>query len=899
MDYEISWHDKTEWDALGLLESNINGLTQEESTHRLIQYGRNKLPQPYKRSRIIKFLSHFNNILIYVLIFSAFITLFLQHYIDALVIFAVVVINAIIGYVQEGKAEDAMQAIQSILSPKASVFYDGKRFSIDAELLVPGDIVVLEAGDKVPADLRIIQAHSLHIQEAILTGESLAVEKNPSKVNSDVSIGDHRCMAYSGTLVTTGHCKGLVVATGSYTQIGKISNMLTEIEPLATPLVNQMNYFAKWLTILILTLAVLLLIFGYYFAKIGFSEIFMIVVGLSVAAIPEGLPAILTITLAIGVQRMARENAIVRHLPAIETTGAVSVICSDKTGTLTKNEMMVASVCTKDGIFIIEGNGYEPKGVINKDKNILSEDKLPILHDIARVACLCNDSHLHIHDNQWRIEGDPMEGALLSFAAKTGLNIEHEQSRWARTDQIPFDTETRLMATLDHDHEHHAIVCVKGAPEKILSLCQYEADGVTDKNEINKEYWLDKIKEIASLGQRVLALAYKKVDAKHTVLENKDLNNQLVFLGLVGIMDPPRPEVLKAIQQCRNSGINVKMITGDHAITAKAIGDLIGLENTSVVLTGADLDCLSDDELKQKILDVNIFARTSPGHKLRIVKALQDHNMIVAMTGDGVNDSPALKRADVGIAMGLKGSEAAKEASQLVLTDDDFASIVSAVKEGRTVYDNIKKVISWTLPTNAGEASTIIVALLFGMSLPVTPIQILWINLITAVTLGIALAFEPTEEKTMCRKPRNRNEAILSKHLVWHIILVSILFLCGVYGIFSYAINEGYTIELARTMAMNTLVVMEVFHLFFIRNIYGTSLTLKAVLGTKVIWMTVVIIIVAQFAITYIPVFQIIFQTANISFFDGLLIVFIGMLLFACVEIEKQIRIYLTGINKW
>lgn len=894
-----AWHSISAEEALSVLNSNINGLSQEESAKRIDEYGYNKLPEPPRQSEIIKFLLHFNNVLIYVLIVSGVITLFLEHYIDSLVIFAVVIANAIIGYFQEGKAERAMESIRAMLSPKASVLYSGKRHSIKNEFLVPGDVVVLEAGDKVPADLRLIQSHGINIQEAILTGESIAVEKSILPVNGAANIGDRSCMAYSGTLVTSGHCKGIVVATGGYTEIGKINRMLTEIKPVTTPLVNQMGVFAKRLTLLILLVALVLLVFGYYVAHMSFTEIFMAVVGLSVAAIPEGLPAILTITLAIGVQRMAKENAIVRRLPAIETIGAVSVICSDKTGTLTKNEMMVSSVSVHDGVFTISGNGYEPKGDINKDKEILDDDELPVLHDLARVACLCNNANLRIHNNEWIIEGDPMEGALLSFSSKTGLNIEHEQSRWTRTDHIPFDTETRMMATLNHNHENNALICVKGAPEKILDICKYEFLSTADKKEINKEYWLDKVKVIASMGQRVLAFAFKKVDAKHTVLGSSDLQDGLVLLGLIGIIDPPRPEAIEAIAQCHKSGISVKMITGDHSLTAKAIGELIGLKNTTTVLTGAELDKLSDTDLKAKILDTDIFARTSPLHKLRIVTALQANNMTVAMTGDGVNDSPALKRADIGIAMGLKGCEAAKEASEFVLADDDFASIVSAVKEGRTVYDNIKKVISWTLPTNAGEASTIIVALLLGMTLPITPVQILWINLITAVTLGIALAFEPTEDSTMLRQPRRRDEPILSKQLVWHIILVSVLFLCGVYGIFAYAIDKGYSIELARTMALNTLVVMEIFHLFFIRNIYGTSLTLKAIAGTKVIWATVIAITIAQFSITYLPMLQMVFDTKNIPLWDGVLIFIIGVLLFTAVEIEKQIRIALTGNNKW
>jgi len=447
------------------------------------------------------------------------------------------------------------------------------------------------------------------------------------------------------------------------------------------------------------------------------------------------------------------------------------------------------------------------------------------------------------------------------------------------------------MATLNHDHEGHALVLIKGAPERILSMCKNQRGLNGDVQTLDTSYWNSKAEDIAAKGQRVLAFASRAVKPDHTALEHKDVEGTLTLLGMVGMIDPPRPEAIAAVAECHGAGIRVKMITGDHAKTASAIGQQIGLQNSDKVLAGADLDGMDDAELREAVLNCDIFARTSPEHKLRLVMALQSHGMTVAMTGDGVNDAPALKRADAGIAMGMKGSEAAKEAAELVLADDNFASIAAAVREGRTVYDNIKKVISWTLPTNAGEAMCIIVALLLGMTLPVTPIQILWINLITAVTLGIALAFEPTEENTMRRPPRPRNEPILTGELIWHIVLVSVLFLCGVFGIYNYAIDAGYSVELARTMALNTLVVMEIFHLFFIRNIYGTSLTWKAVRGTKVVWMTVIAITIAQFAITYLPPLQSVFATASIPFWDGVIIVGIGAVLFAVIETEKQIRL--------
>jgi potassium/sodium efflux P-type ATPase len=624
---------------------------------------------------------------------------------------------------------------------------------------------------------------------------------------------------------------------------------------------------------------------------------FMAVVGLSVAAIPEGLPAVLTITLAIGAQAMARRNAIVRRLPAIETLGSVSVICTDKTGTLTRNEMMVASVATSAHLFTLEGSGYEPNGVVRLDEAEVNVREYRVLEELARASALCNDAALHEHEGVWTVEGDPMEGALLAFAGKISGDLRKDRSSWTRTDGIPFDARHRFMATLNHDHDHHAFIFIKGAPERILAMCK-DQRSVTDGTEaLDESYWRDKAESIASRGQRVLAFATRAVHSSHTVLEHSDVHGSCVLLGMIGLIDQPRPEAIEAVAECHGAGIRVKMITGDHAGTAAAIARQVGLQNPDRVLTGVHIDKMNDATLATAVLDTDVFARTSPEHKLRLVMALQSHGMTVAMTDDGVNDAPDLKRADAGIAMGKKGSEAAKEAAELVLADDNFASIAAAVREGRTVYDNIKKVISWTLPTNAGEATTIIVALLLGLTLPVTPVQILWINLITAITLGVALAFEPTEENTMRRPPRPRHEPLLTGELAWHIVLVSALFLCGVFGIYAYAIDSGYSVRLARTIALNTLVVMEIFHLFFIRNIYGASLTWKAMRGTKVVWATVVVVTIAQFGITYVPILQAVFETEPVPFFDGVLIVGVGAALFVVIETEKQVRLRLLAMK--
>lgn len=856
------------------------------------------MPQPARRSWLLRFILQFQNTLIYVLIISAAITALLNHWVDTSVIVAVVLINAIVGILQEGKAERALDAIKKMLALKAAVLRNGQRITLDAEALVPGDIVILEAGDKVPADLRLFNAHNLNIQEAILTGESLAVEKQIEAVENSAALGDRSCMAFSGTTVTSGQGKGVVVGIGVETQIGRISGLLSEVKTLTTPLVEQMDTFAKWLSVVIVVFAAFVFAVGYWLLQYEFSELFMAVVGLTVAAIPEGLPAVLTISLAVGVQAMAKRHAIVRQLPAIETLGSISVICTDKTGTLTRNEMSVVALATYGKDYEVSGEGYAPIGIISNEKQPVEQKSEEVLRLMGLVALLCNDSQLKKEANEWGVEGDPMEGALLTFAGKIGLELDSDKKEWARTDLIPFDASHRYMATLNHEHQGNAAIYVKGAPEKLIELCTRQQIDSENTAEIEHQFWEKKAEALASQGHRVLALATKKVLIEHTALTQQDVETDLVLLGLVGLMDPPRSEVIDAIKECYSAGIEVKMITGDHALTASAIGKHIGLHNTDRVLTGAELDRLDEAELLQAVKEVDIFARTSPEHKLRLVSAFQAGGLVVAMTGDGVNDAPALKRADAGIAMGVKGSEAAKEASSLVLADDNFVSIVAAVREGRTVYDNIKKVISWSIPTSTGEAFTIIIALMLSMALPITAVQILWVNMITAVTLGIALAFEPTETNTMMQPPRVRNQPLLSGTLVWHIVFITALFVAGVFGIYRYAIEQGYTIELARTMAMNTLVVMEVFHLFFIRNMYGTSLTWKAVKGTKMVWYAVILVIIGQLAITYLPIMQTIFKTEAVPFQDGILVIAIGVALFAVAETEKQLRLVTKKYRK-
>ncbi len=890
-DKQKTWHDRGADQALSSFDSGYEGISNEDAQRRLSEHGPNRLPEMATRGPLLRFLYQFHNVLIYVLLVAAVVTAILGHWIDSGVILAVVLINTIIGFVQEGKAEDALRAIRKMLSAKSLVLRDGKRHTIPAEELVPGDVVLVQSGDKVPADLRLFRIKGLQIQEAALTGESVAVQKTVDSVPAEAALGDRYCMAYSGTLVTYGQGSGVVVATGSDTEIGRISTMVAGVEQLSTPLLQKMDQFGRWLTSAILAIAAVTFAFGVLIRDYTAADMFMAAVGLAVAAIPEGLPAIMTITLAIGVQRMAGRNAIIRRLPAVETLGAVTVICSDKTGTLTRNEMTVRNIITTHFRYDISGTGYDPHGSFSVDGKEIDYTDRPVLTQMLRASLLCNETRLQRTDEGWQVHGDPMEGALMIAGLKSGVDPETEAGLYPRDDIIPFESDHKFMATLHHNHQGEHFIFIKGAPEQILQRCNRQLT-LTGEEPINHECWERRIHEQASKGQRLLAVAMRPAHGGRLDLEFEDVEKDLMMLGLYGLIDPPREEAIASVARCREAGIRVKMITGDHGSTAIAIARQLQLENIEQVLTGPELEALDDKQLAELVREVDVYARVSPEHKLRLVSLLQGHGMIVAMTGDGVNDAPALKRADVGVSMGVKGTEASKEASEMVLADDNFASITAAVREGRTVYANIKKVISWTLPTNAGEASTIIFALLLGMALPITPVQILWVNMITAVTLGIALAFEPTEPQTMARPPRARDDPLLSGDLVWHIILVAGLFLGGVFGIYLYAVDEGYSTDLARTIAMNTLVVMEIFHLLYIRNMHSPTLSWQQLRGTRVLWIAIALVILGQFVITYLPPLQQVFGTESIDPTDVFLILCVGMGLFVVIELEKRLRLH-------
>ncbi|SFM79795.1 cation-transporting P-type ATPase [Nitrosomonas communis] len=885
---ETAWHNRTAEEVMAILQTSRHGLTQTEAEQRLKQHGPNRLKPPRKRSAWSRFLLQFHNMLIYVLLASAMITALLGHWVDTAVIVGVVLINALIGFIQEGKAEKALNAIRQMLSLDAMVLRDGKRIQIRAEELVPGDIVLLQSGDKVPADLRLFSAKNLRVEEAALTGESEAIEKTTEAVPAQVTIGDRLCMTYSSTLVVYGQSAGIVVATADQTEIGRISAMLERVDTIETPLLRQLAAFGHWLSLVIIVLAVCMLSYGMLLGDYHLGEMFLAAVSIAVAAIPEGLPAIMTITLALGVQMMAKRHAIIRRLPAVETLGAVTVICTDKTGTLTRNEMTVQRVITADYQIDVSGIGYAPVGGFSVQGTKLLMNELTEILELFRIGLLCNDAQLREHENNWTIEGDPTEGALITLALKVELDPSFEHESLPRTDAIPFESEHRFMATLHHDHAGHGYIYLKGAPEEVLAICtrerSIEGDRLLDNN-----YWQAKMQEAAALGQRLLAIAVKTAEKDQMTLTFDHVRTDFTLLGLVGIMDPARKEAIEAVQRCRSAGIHVKMITGDHIATARAIGMQLGIGDGQMALSGVELDQMDDAQLREAVSKTDVFARASPEHKLRLVKALQSNGEIVAMTGDGVNDAPALKRADIGVAMGKKGTEVAKEASEMVITDDNFASITHAVEEGRTVYDNIKKTIVYIMPTSGGEAGMLIIAILLGMTLPISPVQILWVNMVTAVTLSLSLAFEKAESGIMQRPPRDPSAPILSRFMIWRIAFVSLVLTGGGIGLFLWEQSQGGSIEACRTIAVNALVMGEIWYLFNCRYLLAPVFSYKGFFGNPYVLLAISILVVIQLLFTYHPLMQQLFGTAGIDPTAWTKVVSFGVLLFLMVEVEKYL----------
>jgi Ca2+-transporting ATPase len=893
-----SWHHLSPEQTAELLQSNPEtGLDEAQVTERRQRYGVNAITTQKAESALIRFLRQFHQPLIYILIISGVITALLGEWIDSSVIFGVVLANALVGYLQESKAVHALAALARTMTSEATVLRQGKKLRIPSLEVVPGDIVFLDSGDKVPADLRLLHEQGLHVDESALTGESVPVEKATAPLDPDTELASRQNMAYATSLVTHGQARGIIIATGDSTEVGRISQLIASASELETPLTRKISAFSQLLLYLILGLAAITAVVG-LIRGMGAFDMFMAAVALAVGAIPEGLPAAVTITLAIGVSRMAQRKAIIRKLPAVETLGSTTVICSDKTGTLTENKMTVQAIMAGDRLYTVTGVGYDP------EDGQVTGDGVPVttVADSALAECLlagivCNDSLLVQKEGQWQVQGDPTEGALLVAAGKAGLPWSADRLHFRRLDSIPFASQQQYMAVLVQDEENRTThQYLKGGLEVVLDACGRELDGAGDATPLDTEKIHRQAAELAAEGLRLLAFAVKRVaDDTDRIPRDEELAG-FTFLGLQGMMDPPRAEAMEAVRICQRAGIMVKMITGDHALTAQAIAAKIGLRNAAAedaeavrVISGRELALLNDEELVPVVENTAVFARTTPEQKLRLVMALQAQGHVVAMTGDGVNDAPALKRADIGVAMGVSGTEVAKEAAAMVLTDDNFASIEAAVEEGRGVFDNLTKFIVWTLPTNVGEGLVIVAAIFLGITLPILPVQILWINMTTAGFLGLMLAFEPREPGIMLRPPRRPNAPILTRQFLVLIGLVSMLLMVSAFILFNLELRQGSSIEQARTVAVNTFVVIELCYLFNCRSLTKSPFAVGFFTNLWVLGGASLMLLI-QVLYTYLPIMNRFFHSAPISGRAWVYIGISGIVSALIVEAEKWLR---------
>ena len=859
------------------LKTGEEGLTEEEARERLLKFGPNELEKKKQTSKLEIFLNQFKSVLVLILIFATVFSALIGEILDAAAILVIVILNAIFGFVQEYKAEKTIETLKKLTSPEAVVIREGKPRKIPSKELVLGDIVVLEEGSRVPADLRIFEAIDLRIDESMITGESVPVTKKTEPTRSEV-LAERKNIAWTGTIVVGGRGKGIVVETGMETEMGRIAKKIQEPQE-QTPLQKKLDVFGKNLGIIILVICALVAGIGIFRESILTGKPLttdvitsMIITGiaLAVAAIPEGLPAVVTITLALGLQRLARHNALMRRLPAVETLGSTTVICSDKTGTLTRNEMTVKKIYCENNIIEVTGEGYIPKGGFLIQNNKIDPKKTKTLSLLLTSSALCNNAVLDKKQNS--IIGDPTEGALIVLAEKAGFTKEYLEKAYPRVNEIPFSSERKMMTTV-HKIRNGFLVCSKGAPEKILPLCklsQKQKDKILKTNE-----------ELAKQALRVLAVAYKETKNR------KNPEKDLVFLGLVGMIDPPRKEVKKSIEECKKAGIRVIMITGDHKNTAEAIAKEIGISGNSI--TGEELEKLSESRFQKIVDNIGICARVNPEHKVKILDALKSKNHIVAMTGDGVNDAPALKKADIGIAMGKKGTDVAKEASDMILRDDNFTSIVKAVKEGRGIYDNIKKFIQYLLSSNLGEVLIVFIAMLIGFTnpetgalvLPITAIQLLWINLLTDGLPALALGVDPPAEDIMQRPPRDPKEKILSRGMLINIILVGIIMCIGTLSLFAYNLESGAT--KAVTVAFTTIVMFEMIRIESVRMKFKTKL-----LSNKKLIIAVLASVLLQIMVVYLPFFQPVFQTTALDFGDWIEILGVASTVFALMWIKQK-----------
>ncbi|MFI7552219.1 HAD-IC family P-type ATPase [Micromonospora sediminimaris] len=871
-----------------LLETDPQrGLSDAEAARRLDRYGPNVLPAAGGGGLLRRILRQFHNPLIYVLIAAGVVTAVLGEYVDSAVILAVVLINAGIGYAQESRAEAALDSLRSMVRTEARVIRDGELRAISSDDLVPGDLVVLEAGDKVPVDLRLVRLAELRVDESALTGESVPVDKLEAELPVGTPVADRRNMVWSGTLVAAGGGAGIAVATGAETELGQIHRLVGAAEALATPLTRKLARFSKVLTVIILVLAAVTFAVGLLRGQ-DVVETFTAAVALAVGAIPEGLPAAVTITLAIGVTRMARRRAVIRRLPAIETLGSTTVVCSDKTGTLTENQMTVRALWTPDAEFEVTGAGYRPEGEVRDDGRGGEALRWSLL-----AGAGCNDARVREQDGEWLLAGDPTEGAMQVVAAKVGIDHGRLSADYPRRDTIPFDSKRQYMATL-HDERAtgRTVVLAKGGVERIVSMCRGEMGADGQIRPLRADAALRAAEELAGRGLRVLATAVRPPDGPDDGFDEVALPGTLVLTGLQAMLDPPRSAAAPAVRACHSAGINVKMITGDHAATAGAIAGQLGLldaERPDRVVTGTDLEELPAEGFGEAVDRAAVFARVSPEQKLRLVETLQQRGHVVAVTGDGVNDAPALRQANIGIAMARSGTEVAKEAADMVLTDDDFATIEAAVEEGRGVFDNITKFIVWTLPTNLGEGLVVLVAIVLGATLPLLPTQILWINMTTAVLLGLMLAFEPKERGIMRRPPRDPARPLLTGALVIRIVLVATLLVAGAWWVFQWEYSNGADVAQARTAAMNVFVVVETFYLFSCRSLTRSAWRL-GFFTNRLLLLGVAAQALCQLAITYLPPMNTIFGTAPIGPDVWLRILAVGAVSAVVVAIDKRLR---------
>ena len=875
----MHWYQMKAQETLEKLVTTDDGLTEQEAARRLEQYGPNKLAEEERISRLKILLHQFTSPLIYILLAAAGVTLLLGEHIDTGVIIAVVLLNALVGYLQEFKAEESVRSLKQLLVAKARVVRDGREKEIPGTDLVPGDIVLLASGARVPADLRLLHTNELRIDEAMLTGESLPVEKQTAAIAEDNLVAaDQTNMAFMGTAVVNGRARGVVFATAGATMLGAIAGEVRDIGLVRAPIQDKIDRFAKLIGLIVMGASAALFIIGLLLGE-SVKNMFMVAVAAAVATIPEGLPIVVTIAMAAGVARMAKNNAIIRKLPAVETLGSTTVICSDKTGTLTRNEMTVTRLFEGKFTCEVTGTGYEPAGEIFADDDEALQEN-GSLNRLLRIGLLCNESDLYEEEGRFKIDGDPTEGALIVAALKGGLLEDEEREEYPQLDIVPFESERGFMATL-HEHRGRKLIFAKGAPERIVEMCGID----TDKEEI-----LSKAGYFAEKGLRVLAFAWKEAPREQDELSRHDVEDGLLFAGLQGMIDPPRTEVVEAIAGCKRAGMRVVMITGDHAVTAQAIGRQLGiLAGTEGVLAGRDLETMSDDALFERVRNVSVYARVAPEHKLRITRQLIRQGETVAMTGDGVNDAPAIKKADIGIAMGITGTDVAKEASDMVLADDNFTSIFHAVREGRIVFDNLRKVTFFLIPTGIAAIISIIGAMIFAVPIPYLPAQLLWINLVTNGLQDVALAFEPGERGILERPPRDPKEGIMSRLLVERTILVGMVISAGVVWNYLTALREGASLENARTVAVTTMVFFQFFQAWNSRSEYQSVFRINP-LGNPFLFYSMIAAFFAQLAFIYAPPLQWVFRTVPLTGAEWLRILAVSALIIVVVEMDKWLR---------